>query len=462
MVQLLQSAFIEALGWSLVDSLWQMGALWGFYSLITLNGKKFTASQRHNLSFLLLSLGSLWFFLTVFINYQHATRNTTGLSISYLFSEGFTHSIKNIRWLELSIPYLSTLYLVAVCFYTLRLSFQFRMHKEMYSHSFNPIPQHIRSMADSLCQRMHIRRNIRIWSCAKALSPLTVGFFKPLILLPASALTRLNTEQLEAVIAHELSHIRRNDYVLNGLMMITEVLFFFNPFSRWMMDIIRKERENSCDDRVLHLGFDAWQYSQALFILGNHTSSSNQLVLAATGPGKKVLLHRIKRILKLNEPAPSFLKPLSAFFLCLFVAILSGGGPAEIPVLPRTESNVKTVAVVQKVVEVEEKTEEEKVVTITRKKIKIEEQVVVEKPSEIKEEPGSETVIEIESGDAEFFNMPVYIADEQMIEFTMIVPEVPEAPKVVTSERPLPYVPGATFYCPVDSLPIPSKKIISI
>ena len=87
MEQLLHSAFIEALGWSLIDSLWQVGALWGVYNLVTLNGRKYSASVRHNLALLSVNAGTLWFLFSLFLNYYQSVHREHLYSLSYFFRE---------------------------------------------------------------------------------------------------------------------------------------------------------------------------------------------------------------------------------------------------------------------------------------------------------------------------------------------------------------------------------------
>ena len=159
-----------------------------------------------------------------------------------------------------------------------------------------------------------------LWISVKAESPLTLGFWKPLIIMPVAVFSQLSCRQVEAVIAHELFHIKRNDYLINIFLTLTEVILFFNPFARLMIGNVKKERENRCDDEVLSYGFDSWEYSQALYLLGKSRFEKNRLAIAATGSGKEYLLHRIRRIMKRDNPSPSVLKPFIAFFLCLFVA----------------------------------------------------------------------------------------------------------------------------------------------
>src|SRR5687767_1436388 len=109
-----QSAFLKALGWSLLDSLWQMGILWLFYIALTRNGKKYSSLLRHNLALLSLAGGTIWFIISLVINYQVAVNQpaSTTLFSSGALSSGRSWQFSGIsQFVELLLPYLSILYL---------------------------------------------------------------------------------------------------------------------------------------------------------------------------------------------------------------------------------------------------------------------------------------------------------------------------------------------------------------
>jgi beta-lactamase regulating signal transducer with metallopeptidase domain len=106
-------------------------------------------------------------------------------------------------------------------------------------------------LADSrptLADRLRVTRPFQIVESAVVNVPMVIGWLRPVILLPGAALTGLSPGQLEAVIAHELGHIRRHDYVINVLQTTVETLLFYHPASWWISHRIRVEREHCCDD----------------------------------------------------------------------------------------------------------------------------------------------------------------------------------------------------------------------
>jgi beta-lactamase regulating signal transducer with metallopeptidase domain len=125
-------------------------------------------------------------------------------------------------------------------------------------------------------------------------SPLTIGYLKPLILLPLASINNLTVQQVEAVLLHELSHIKRFDYLVNILVSIIHTLLYFNPFARLLIRVVQEERENCCDQMVLQFGYDRVGYASALLSLEKTSLQSHSFVLGAAG--RRNLLSRIEKI----------------------------------------------------------------------------------------------------------------------------------------------------------------------
>lgn len=144
--------------------------------------------------------------------------------------------------------------------------------------------------------------------------PVVLGVIRPLILLPTSAATGLSVDQLVAVIAHELAHIRRYDLVVNVLQRVVEALLFFHPAVWWISRRVSIEREQACDHFVLSAGFARNQYADALVrmaevssALRNPRTAIPATALAADGSSSTEFKRRILKVL--GEPAASELRP---------------------------------------------------------------------------------------------------------------------------------------------------------
>jgi hypothetical protein len=142
-----------------------------------------------------------------------------------------------------------------------------------------------------------------------------------MILLPLAAINQLSIEQTEAIILHELNHIRRNDYLVNLVVAFSTVVLFFNPFARLLSMILRNEREHCCDDLVMQFQYKPGHYAEALLLLERNRGTENQVQLQATGTNRFHLFQRVRRILT-GEPTTT---PVSHRMLALFIGFLFVG-----------------------------------------------------------------------------------------------------------------------------------------
>jgi beta-lactamase regulating signal transducer with metallopeptidase domain len=182
--------------------------------------------------------------------------------------------------------------------------------------------------------------------------PVTVGALRALVLLPLSAVTSLGTEELEVVLAHELAHIRRADFVWNLVQTFVETLFFFHPAVWWIGGRIRHERELCCDDLALTVCPDPVVYAHALFRLEQQRTRQLQIAMALDGhqPGRTLRM-RIARIL--GEPVgesssrgPFSLVAASAVLVILLLSVpqvLASLKPAPVTVHPQIAVSAPTV-----------------------------------------------------------------------------------------------------------------------
>lgn len=123
----------------------------------------------------------------------------------------------------------------------------------------SPVPATVRETLERIAIRWRIRRHVQVFVSTRVSVPSTLGLLRPLILLPGSVLTGLTPQQLEAVLAHELAHIRRHDFLLNLLQTTVETLLFYHPAVWWISRRIRVERENCCDDLALSVSGDRYR-----------------------------------------------------------------------------------------------------------------------------------------------------------------------------------------------------------
>ncbi|MGH9239641.1 MAG: M56 family metallopeptidase, partial [Vicinamibacterales bacterium] len=120
----------------------------------------------------------------------------------------------------------------------------------------------LRDRVVSLASRIGLRTAVQVGTSTRADGPSVIGWLRPLILLPPATLLGVTTTQLDAVLAHELAHIRRHDYLVNIVQMVAETLLFYHPAVWWVSNRLRIERELCCDDEAVRVCGDATAYAR--------------------------------------------------------------------------------------------------------------------------------------------------------------------------------------------------------
>jgi beta-lactamase regulating signal transducer with metallopeptidase domain len=134
----------------------------------------------------------------------------------------------------------------------------------MMSAATQPPPRDLLHVFDRLARRIEVTRPIRLLQSALVQVPTVIGWLRPVVLIPLGCLSGLSPTQVEAILVHELSHIRRHDYLVSVLQSIVEALLFYHPAVWWVSRHIRREREHCCDDLAVQYAEDALTYARAL------------------------------------------------------------------------------------------------------------------------------------------------------------------------------------------------------
>src|SRR5690349_13234356 len=140
---------------------------------------------------------------------------------------------------------------------------------------------------------MRVSRSVRLLATDRVDSPSVIGWLRPVILAPVGMLSGLAPQQVEALLAHELAHVRRHDYLVNVLQGIAESLLFYHPAVWWISNQIRTEREHCCDDLAVEASGDVLVYARALAALESMRPAHFKTVLSANDGS---LLRRIRRL----------------------------------------------------------------------------------------------------------------------------------------------------------------------
>ncbi len=293
------SFFLGALGNAILNSLWQGFLLWVIYETILISYKAVNAKIKHNLSVLMIFCSFVWFITTLVQNFLISESASALLPESnVLLNPGNPKSSFPDFFRSITVdilPYLSVAYITLLFFLMAKLFASYRQVHFISTKNLITPPSYLESFSSKAAWQLGIANKIHIWISHHIEVPATIGFIKPVILIPFASINHLTTHQLEAIILHELCHIKRNDYLVNLLVSVIETLLFFNPFVAIFIKTIKRERENCCDDFVLQYRYDPHSYASALLRLEQSRKENVQLALGAVS-GKKQLLSRIKRI----------------------------------------------------------------------------------------------------------------------------------------------------------------------
>ena len=223
--------------------------------------------------------------------------------------------------LETAFPWLVLFWVMGVCALSCRLFAGWLQVRRLRRVATQPLPWPERLTA--LARRLGVSRPVRLLQSALVEVPTVIGWLRPVILLPASCATGLTPAQLESIIAHELAHIRRHDYLINLLQSAVETLLFYHPAVWWVSRRVREDRELCCDDLAVAVCGDRAGYARALATLEELRPASAQLALAAGGAP---LLKRIRRLAGQPERSAGRASwPVAGIAVLLVLGILATG-----------------------------------------------------------------------------------------------------------------------------------------
>ncbi len=197
--------------------------------------------------------------------------------------------------LEPTLPYVVMAWLVGVFGLSLWYLGGWTQLQRLKQRMVKPVDESLRGKLKELAGILGINRAVQLMESALVQTPTVVGWLKPVILLPASVLTGFSADQLEAILAHELAHIKRYDYLVNMLQTVVEILGFYHPAVWWISKKIRVERENCCDDIAVRISGDSIGYAKTLALFDGIRAGRSELAVAASGGS---LFQRICRLIQ--------------------------------------------------------------------------------------------------------------------------------------------------------------------
>jgi beta-lactamase regulating signal transducer with metallopeptidase domain len=361
---LFRHPLVQPVGWALVHFLWQGAAVAGLLALLirtcTPRGAPLLRSAEHR--YLAGCAALLLMAACPVVTLVHLLPDSYP-SVSPLQAPGITsHPAVVERDLALPSPGLGlpdpdgpsrigrvqpllpgfvAVWLLGVLVLSVRLVGGWVVVQRLGRRGARPTQGDTRARFLELTQRLRIRRPVRLLESVEVPVPTVIGWLRAAVLVPVGALAGLPPQQLEALLAHELAHIRRHDYLVNLLQTGVETVLFYHPAVWWVSHSIRLERENCCDDLVVAVLGDRLTYARALTSLEELGRVPGPLVLAATNSG---LLPRVRRILGL-PPVSAGLSATGVGGMIVITLILAAvlGASAAKPVAPTERVPVAAV-----------------------------------------------------------------------------------------------------------------------
>ena len=199
-------------------------------------------------------------------------------------------------------PFLSwvvAFWLTGATAFSLRLLGGWILAERLRSRMVRPASAEWQRTLDRLKTRISVSRPVRLLVSGLLQAPAAIGWLRPIVLVPAGALAGLPAAQIEALLLHELAHIRRHDYLVHILQSAVEAVFFYHPAVWWISGHMRAERELCCDDIAVSITGDAVIYARALAEFDS-ARWIQPTVMAANGGS---LADRIARLL--GQPSTS-------------------------------------------------------------------------------------------------------------------------------------------------------------
>jgi len=429
---------------TLIHSLW-IGLLIAIISGIILLCSRISSSKiRYNLLSACLGLFAISMVAAGIYEFNAAKLVTSSEGISYTFSNlntvipSFIETEKNSlyerivsglsEWksglLEYAYPFL-WIWAIVLCFKVIQLFRSVQYINRMKRSGLMPLQDELILKSASLTNKYNIALPVQLYYSTIAAVPQVIGWLKPIILIPIGLINRLTPEQVEAVIAHELAHIKRRDYVINCLQYLLEIFFFFNPFLLWLSNKIKEEREHCCDDLVMLTNYKKTDYINALIVCSEYASYTPVQSLALI-KGKNQLLKRVTRLLTNQNLTFNNMEKLILIFLSVFMISFVSVYGTKIKELPVIEYLNDKLASFQ---------------SDTLKPREIEHKIKIEKNTITKDENGQrredKVLIDtiIYSTENDFDRQPIIIKGEHIIMPSMpsMPPMPPMPPKIQMS-----------------------------
>jgi len=330
----LSDPLTTALGWTIVHSFWQGTAI-GLIAFLILKIRNTAPPQlRYLVGVFSLAAILISSIITFKFEYQPFTGipgNTVnpdtvnGLGSILISSSGGSNGSNYIHFIQRTtlsfFPWMTSIWLFGVMVLSARLAGGLILVGRMRTGDVSPLPVALENRLMMLAEKSGINRILQVLQSGKVKVPTVIGVFRPVILIPAGIISLIPLEELESIIAHEIAHIRRFDFLINILQSLLEALFFYHPVV-WILSAgVRQEREKCCDDFAVDVCGKLSIYAKALVELSEIQAGQNLPSVALTG-NKNRIIHRVERLINPKKMKTNASEKIIAGILILGSAII--------------------------------------------------------------------------------------------------------------------------------------------
>lgn len=312
--QFVEAPLSHTLGWALLHSLWEGAVVAAMLAAVLLVFRSPRIRYVAGCAAMLALAGG--FALTLGVLAPTHVQRSLNVAASGFRPWNFLADQNNfVSWrpeLGAIAPWLGPLWLIGVCFFCLLRLGGWISVRKLRSRGVCGVSEFWQNKLTELSTRMRVSRPVQLLESCLVDVPLALGHLRPVILIPIGMLSGLSVMHVEAILMHELAHIRRHDYLLNAVQRLIESFFFYHPATWWISSVIRNEREHCCDDVVVAMTGNAHEYAVVLAALERSRISSREPALAVTG-GR--LMKRIHRLLNPSQSISALAPTLAAAIL---------------------------------------------------------------------------------------------------------------------------------------------------
>lgn len=313
MIELLHSMLSDqlsyAISWTVLHSLWQaslIALIMSWYLNICKNDDAVIRYRITYASLLFVFISTVGTFVYYYLSFGGTTEVVlqqimhTRNSSSIISQEEVGPLASIAQWFSGNFSLIASMWVMGAMLFSLKFGGSFLFASRLKKNTSSLLSDSIFTQLLNLKKEIGVNRYVQIAESTKVNTPVLIGYLKPVILFPVGLINQLNLEETNAILAHELAHIKRNDFIHNLFISVLETLFYYHPAVWWISANLRLERENCCDDLAVKTIGDKAIYAKTLVKIETLKNTKIPSLAIPMARNNHQLLHRISRIV--NQP----------------------------------------------------------------------------------------------------------------------------------------------------------------